>query len=101
MGQIKLFGELAVAFGLLDRVEVLALKVFNEGNFEKVWLRTRRGRKKLSVRFLAKLKANYPEYYTKAVQMNKRDNFVMWNRRERYRDRFNKKSKKTTKNANA
>ena len=65
----------------------------NEGNFEKVWLRTRRGRKKLSVRFLAGLKKKYPEFYSKAVLMNQRDKFVMWDKRDRYRDRFIKKQK--------
>ena len=66
-----------------------------------MWLRTRKGRKKLSVRFLAKLKQSYPEYYAKAVKMNKRDNFVMWDKRERYRKNFAKKPAKATSKARA
>ena len=77
----------------LDLTIAITQNFVNEGNFEKVWLRTRRGRKKLSVRFLAGLKKKYPEFYSKAVLMNQRDKFVMWDKRDRYRDRFIKKQK--------
>lgn len=82
----------------LDLTIAITQNFVNEGNFEKVWLRCRRGRKKLSVRFLAKLKTHYPELYRKAVDMNKRDNFVMWDKREEYRAKFAKKAKTDTEN---
>lgn len=66
-----------------------------------MWLRTRKGRKKLSVRFLAKLKTRHPHLYERAVKMNQRDSFVMWNKRDKYKHRFVKKGKKKQKTANA
>ena len=72
----------------LDLTIAITQNFVNVGNFEKVWLRTRKGRKKLSVRFLTKLKTHYPELYEQAIQMNERDNFVMWDERERFKARF-------------
>lgn len=40
----------------LDTTIAITQNFCNVGNFERVWLRTRKGRKKLSVRFLEKLK---------------------------------------------
>ena len=54
----------------LDTTIAITQNFCNEGNFDKVWLRTRKGRKKLSVRFLAKLKTHYPHLYERAVKMN-------------------------------
>lgn len=77
----------------LDLTIAITQNFANDGNFDKVWFRTRKGRKKLSVRFLAKLKAKYPKMYQRAVQMNQRDNFVMWDKRPKYADKFAKKKK--------
>lgn len=60
-----------------------------------MWFRTRKGRKKLSVRFLAKLKLRHPRLYQRAIKMNQQDNFVMWDKREKYAHKFVKKTKKT------
>lgn len=60
----------------------------NKGNFERVWRETRKGRKKLSVRFLALLKDAYPEQYNIAIKMNEDDNFVMWDQQEKYKHLF-------------
>ena len=51
----------------LDLTIAITQNFANDGNFDKVWFRTRKGRKKLSVRFLAKLKARYPKMYQRAV----------------------------------
>ena len=75
----------------LDLTIAITQNFVNEGNFESVWLNTRKGRKRLAVRFLAKLKKHYPEYYQKAVDLNTRDNFVMWDERDKYREKFAKK----------
>ena len=62
----------------LDLTIAITQNFCNEGNFDKVWLRTRRGRKKLSVRFLERLQRRHPALHAKAVGMNRRDGFVMW-----------------------
>jgi histone arginine demethylase JMJD6 len=80
----------------LDLTIAITQNFCNEGNFDKVWLRTRKGRKRLSVRFLAKLKIHKPELYRRAVQMNQRDNFIMWDKRDKYKARFAKKPKKVS-----
>ncbi len=78
----------------LDLTIAITQNFCNEGNFGKVWLRTRKGRKKLSVRFLAKLKTHHPDLYKRAIKMNQRDNFIMWDKRDKYKARFAKKPKK-------
>ena len=54
----------------LDLTIAITQNFANEGNFDKVWFRTRKGRKKLSVRFLAKLKVHHPQLYARAIKMN-------------------------------
>lgn len=49
---------------------------------------TRKGRKRLSVNFLARLKEKHPALHERAVAMNKKDGFVMWNEREEYKSKF-------------
>jgi hypothetical protein len=49
---------------------------------------TRKGRKRLSVNFLARLKEKHPTLHERAVSMNKKDGFVMWNEREEYKSKF-------------
>jgi len=34
-----------------------------------------------------------PELYARAIEMNKRDNFVMWDETDKYRDRFKSKDR--------
>ena len=51
----------------LDLTIAITQNFCNEGNFEKVWLKTRQDRKKLSVDFLEKLRYSYPDYYAKAM----------------------------------
>lgn len=72
----------------LDLTVAITQNFVNYGNFERVWLRTRKGRKKLSVNFLAKLKIHKPDLYEKAVALNTRDGFVMWNEREDFKHKF-------------
>jgi len=77
----------------LDLTIAITQNFCNKGNFEKVWFRTRKGRKKLSVNFLAQLKAHEPELYAKAIEMNQRDHFIMWDKREKYAAKFAKKKR--------
>ena len=62
----------------LDLTIAITQNFCNRGNFERVWLKTRKGRKMMSVRFLEKLRKKQPELYNIAIEMNKRDGFVMW-----------------------
>ena len=72
----------------LDLTIAITQNFCNIGNFDKVWLRTRKGRKKLSVRFLERLEKTYPDLHRHAVEMNQRDGFVMWNKRKKYAKYF-------------
>ena len=72
----------------LDDTIAITQNYANEANFEKVWVKTRSGRKKLSVHFLKQLKSHYPKLYQRAVELNERDNFVMWDEREEYKSFF-------------
>lgn len=47
----------------LDLTIAVTQNFCNRGNFDKVWRSTRKGRKRLSVRFLRKLKERYPSHY--------------------------------------
>ena len=62
----------------LDNTIAITENVCNEGNFERVWLQTRKGRKRLAFKWLKKLYKFYPALYQIAVKMNKRDLHVMW-----------------------
>ena len=46
-------------------------------NFCEVWLKTRKGRKKMAVKFLEQLDIHYPHLAAKARALNARDSFVM------------------------
>jgi len=47
-------------------------------NFPKVWRATRVGRKKMACKWLAQLRAKYPDLATQADEMNEKDNFLMY-----------------------
>ena len=51
-------------------------------NFETVWKTLRIERKKFSCKFLEQLRREHPKLYEKAIQINKDDNFVMYNDRK-------------------
>ena len=74
----------------LDLAVTVTQKFCNQGNFEKVWLKMREERKKLSVDFLEKLYFSDFEMYVVANEMNKRDKFIMWDKRPDYRAKFEK-----------
>ena len=57
-------------------------------------MKTRKDRKKLSVRFLERLRTSYPHLYAQAIMMNQRDDFIMWDKRPNYKAKFAKKSSK-------
>lgn len=62
----------------LDDTIAVTQNYCNSVNFEKVWGHVRGERRKMAVKFLRKLKKFYPEFYEKAIQMNKKDGFLMY-----------------------
>lgn len=47
-------------------------------NFDEVWSQTRSGRKKMSCSWLRRLGEGHPDLAKRAVELNRRDEFVMW-----------------------
>ena len=72
----------------LDLTIAITQNFCNRGNFDAVWKKTRKGRKKLSVNFLRELKINYLDLYQRAVKMNDDDGFVMWDKQPKYAKHF-------------
>lgn len=72
----------------LDFTIAITQNICNHGNFEKVWKSLRKGRKRLTVNFLRKLEKAHPDLYAKAIEMNEKDNFVMWNERKEFQKYF-------------
>ena len=66
----------------LDDTMALTQNFMSKVNFEAVWKSFRSERKKLSCRFLRKLKEGHPELYEKARTINKRDNFLMYDEKK-------------------
>jgi histone arginine demethylase JMJD6 len=62
----------------LNATIAITENVCNEGNFERVWMLTRKGRKRLAYKWLHKLRRHCPEQFKKAVQLNLRDDWIMW-----------------------
>jgi len=62
----------------LDDTIAITQNYCNSVNFERVWLHVRSERKKMAVNFLKNLKKFYPKIYDIAVEINKKDNFLMY-----------------------
>lgn len=52
-------------------------------NFERVWRKTRSGRKRMSVKWLKKLEKKHPHLAALAVDLNAQDNYVMYNKSDK------------------
>jgi histone arginine demethylase JMJD6 len=52
----------------------------NRVNFPNVWRSVRRERKKMAIKFLKQLKENYPELHEIAIELNKSDDFEMYDK---------------------
>jgi histone arginine demethylase JMJD6 len=66
----------------LDETMAVTQNFTCPGDFEKVWLDFRSSRKKLSTFFLKILQRKNLSMYNKAIEMNKRDKFVMFPERK-------------------
>lgn len=51
----------------LDNTIAITENFCNEGNFERVWIQTRKQRKRLAYKWLRKLKAPHPQLYERAL----------------------------------
>lgn len=60
-------------------------------NFDEVWLQTRSGRKKMACYWLKKLQEHYPDLARRAKELNRRDQFVMWEDDPEAQRRYRKK----------
>jgi len=63
----------------LDDTIAVTQNYCNSVNFESIWLRVRSERKKMAVKFLHQLKDSYPDLAKKALELNERDCFEMYN----------------------
>ena len=70
-------------------------------NFEKVWVKTRSGRKRMAWKWLNRLEVEYPELYARARAMNKADGFLMkYEERERMEEERKQREKERRKKQN-
>lgn len=74
----------------LDTTIAITENFCNKGNFERVWLSARKGRKRLAYKWLGKLYRQNYDLYLKAKMLNQRDKWVMWEDKSRLR-RANKR----------
>lgn len=51
----------------LDNTIAITENVCNAGNFERVWVLTRKGRKRLSYKWLKEIRKKYPDQFEKAL----------------------------------
>jgi len=54
----------------LDNTVAITENVCNEGNFDRVWLQTRKARKRLAYKWLGKLRKRHPDIYQRAILHN-------------------------------
>jgi histone arginine demethylase JMJD6 len=59
--------------------QLLLQNFSSEVHFDQVWRQTRKGRKKMSVKWLKRLEIEYPKLYSRALELNKLDGFEMAN----------------------
>lgn len=62
----------------LDDTIAITQNYCNRGNFDRVWRDARKNRKKMAVRWLRKMKTIDNQLYKRALQLNKEDNFMMY-----------------------
>lgn len=67
----------------LDDTIAITQNYCNRGNFERVWVDARKNRKKMACRWLRKMHKQEPELYKRAIRINKRDNFLMYDEARR------------------
>jgi histone arginine demethylase JMJD6 len=64
----------------LDDTIAVTQNYCNSVNFDTVWVRVRLERKKMAVKFLKRLEKYRPDLYKRAIELNERDGFVMYDK---------------------
>lgn len=80
----------------LDTTIAITENFCNAGNFERVWLLTRKGRKRLAYKWLGKLYRQNYDLYLKAQMLNHRDQWVMWECKDRLRRAYKRPDNETS-----
>jgi len=62
----------------VDNTMAVTQNFMSKINFPKVWTSLRQERKKFSCKFLTKLNIEEPELHKKAIELNNKDGFVMY-----------------------
>lgn len=62
----------------LDDTIAVTQNFCSRTNFDKVWVSARKGRKRMSVKWLDELTVHYPDLAARARMLNERDNFRMY-----------------------
>lgn len=70
-----------VVVNLTDSIAVTQ-NYCNSINFEYVWKKVRTERKKMAVKMLRMLELNNFEIYKKAIELNEKDNYIMYDKRK-------------------
>lgn len=64
----------------LDDTIAITQNYCNRGNFERVWRDARKNRKKMAVRWLRKMKYIDNQLYRRALELNRQDEFLMYDK---------------------
>ncbi|RHY70742.1 hypothetical protein DYB30_007851 [Aphanomyces astaci] len=59
----------------------------SHANFERVWCKTRSGRKRMAVKWLNQLQIHYPKLAALAVHLNERDDYTMYSKENKKRSK--------------
>lgn len=65
---------------LPDSLTCISQNFCSYSNFDAVWRQTRKGRKKMAVKWLEQLQVHHPDLGRRALQLNAEDGFVMYNK---------------------
>jgi histone arginine demethylase JMJD6 len=76
----------------LDDTMAITQNYCNTTTFEKIWLRVREERKRMAVRFLNKIQKHQPDLYSIAIELNKRDDYIIHDNKFLNKKKYNGKN---------
>ena len=77
----------------LDNTIAITQNFCSRTNFERVWIKTRSGRKKMAVKWLKLLDEKYPQLANIARELNREDDFIMHESKSYEKNRSKKSDK--------
>jgi len=77
----------------LDDTVAITQNFCSTTNFDRVWRKTRRGRKRMAVKWLDRLRQVAPRLVARAEALNQRDDFVMYDKLKRKKSSSRKRSR--------